>query len=149
MKTVHGSFVVTRCGNVMLTQAYGPWNRECVDSLVLDYRQKSIDMHGSKWGDIVVLEGESLLIPDAESLLTERLSAVHHLGLSHLALVLESSLVKSTTRNQLEVVYRQTGVDFSFFETYEEARTWLIHQGYTLDEVEERTHFAKAKQHCQ
>ena len=149
MKPVHGSFVVTRCGNVMLTQAYGPWNCECVDGLVLDYRDKSIDMHGSNWGDIVVLEGESLLIPDAESLLTERISAVRHLGLSHLALVLESSLVKSTTQNQLEAVYRQTGVDFSFFDTYEEARAWLTHLGYVLDEDAERGHFVKTKQHCQ
>ncbi|MBQ4829145.1 hypothetical protein J8L84_07640 [Alteromonas sp. MMG017] len=149
MKPVHGSFVVTRCGNVMLTQAYGPWNCECVHGLVLDYREKSIDMHGSHWGDIVVLEGESLLIPDAESLLAERISAVRHLGLSHLALVLESSLVKSTTRNQLEAVYRKTGVDFSFFDTYEEARAWLTQLDYTLNEDAERAHFVKTKQHCQ
>ncbi len=102
-----------------------------------------------KYSDIVVLEGESLLIPDAESLLTERISAVRHLGLSHLALVLESSLVKSTTQNQLEAVYRQTGVDFSFFDTYEEARAWLTHLGYVLDEDAERAHFVKTKQHCQ
>ena len=149
MKPVHGSFVVTRCGNVMLTQAYGPWNSECVDGLALDYRGKSVDMHGSSWGDIVVLEGESLLIPDAESLLAERISAVHRLGLSHLALVLESSLVKSTTRNQLEVVYRQTGVNFSFFDTYKEAKAWLTHLGYVLDEEAERAHFVKTEQHCQ
>jgi hypothetical protein len=147
MNPVHGSFIVTRCGNVMLTQAYGPWNRECVDGLVLDYRDKSIDMHGSNWGDIVVLEGESLLTPDAESLLAERISAVRHLGLTHLALVLESSLVKSTTRNQLDVVYRQTGVDFSFFDTYEEAKVWLTNLGYILDEDVERAHFVKTKQH--
>lgn len=147
MNPVHGSFIVTRCGNVMLTQAYGPWNRECVDGLVLDYRDKSIDMHGSNWGDIVVLEGESLLTPDAESLLAERISAVRHLGLTHLALVLESSLVKSTTRNQLDVVYSQTGVDFSFFDTYEEAKVWLTNLGYILDEDAERAHFVKTKQH--
>ncbi|CAD5248650.1 conserved hypothetical protein [Alteromonas sp. 38] len=133
----------------MLTQAYGPWNSECVDGLVLDYRGKSINMHGSRWGDIVILEGESLLIPDAESLLAERISAVRHLGLSHLALVLESSFVKSTTRNQLDAVYRQTGVDFSFYDTYAEARAWLTHLGYTLDEEAERGHFVKTKQHCQ
>ena len=149
MKPVHGSFVVTRCGNIMLTQAYGPWNSECVNGLVLDYRDKSIDMHGSNWGDIVVLEGESLLIPDAENLLAERISAVRHLGLTHLALVLESSLVKSTTRNQLAAVYRQTGVDFTFFDTYPEARAWLTQLGYTLDEDAERFHFVKTKQHCQ
>ena len=32
MQYAHGEFIITRCGDAVLTQAYGPWNRECVNS---------------------------------------------------------------------------------------------------------------------
>ena len=71
MQYAHGEFIITRCGDAVLTQAYGPWNRECVNSFASEYRTLSECLHGKAWCDIVSVVGESLLIPDAEALLHE------------------------------------------------------------------------------
>lgn len=141
MNSVHGDYVVTRCGDVMLTQAYGPWNEECVDKFVMDYRSKSMVMHGTKWSDIIIVEGESLLIPNAEVVLHERISAVHHLGLSHSALVIGGSTVKSTSRMQMNRIFGKTGLEYAIFEHYQEASEWIQSAGYHFDESAALAHF--------
>jgi len=145
MNGVHGDYIVTRCGEVMLTQAYGPWNGECVEGFVLDYRSKSMVMHGGVWSDIVLVEGESLLIPDAEIKLQERISAVRHLGLRHSALVIGASTVKSTSRMQLDSIFSKTGLEYGIFEEYDQAKAWIASAGYLLDEDAALTHFNNVK----
>lgn len=141
MSCVHGDYIVTRCGEVMLTHAYGPWNAECVDNFVMDYRSKSMAMHGTKWSDIIIVKGESLLIPEAELKLHERISAVHHLGLCHSALVIGASTVKSTSRMQMDRIFSKTGLEYAIFELYEQAKAWILQAGYQFDERAAQGHF--------
>ena len=143
MKYVHGEYLVTRAGDIVLTQAYGPWNRECVEAFGMDYRAETICLHGSRWSDIVVLQGESLLIPDAQSLLHAMIEAVHNLGLAHVALVLGHSSVQSSTRMQLDLMYRDAGPTYRFFDQYGEALAWLTSYGYRLDSHLEQQHFGR------
>ena len=133
MQYAHGEFITTRCGGIMVTQAYGPWNIECVNEFVADYRPKSECLHSRLWGDVVAVMGESLLVSDAESFISERVAAVKQLGLSHIAFVMGQSTAKAMTKAQLKRSYRKTGVEFSFFETLEEGLEWLRGFAYDID----------------
>ncbi|MEC7283812.1 MAG: hypothetical protein VXW48_09355 [Pseudomonadota bacterium] len=133
MQYAHGEFIITRCSDAMLTQAYGPWNRECVNSFASEYRTLSESLHGKAWCDIVSVVGESLLIPDAEALLHERVASVNPIGLTHVALVMGESSVRATTQAQLKRVYRDTNIDYIFVDSIEDAVDWLSSKGFSVD----------------
>ncbi len=134
MQYAHGEFIITRCGDAVLTQAYGPWNKECVNSFAGEYRTHSESLHGQAWCDIVCVIGESLLIPDAETLLHERVASVNPIGLTHVALVMGESSVRATTQAQLKRVYRDTNIEYVFVDSVEDAVEWLSSKGFTVDQ---------------
>ncbi len=141
MKYVHGEFRVSCCGNIVVTHAYGPWNQECVNNFASEYRTKSVGLLNSPWSDIVVVVGESLLVPDAERLLREKVKAASSVGLSHVALVLGESTVRTTTKAQLDNVYQGLNVHYECFDTLEEAMKWLQQFSYALDVSALEAHF--------
>ena len=77
--------------------------------------------------------GESLLIPDAEALLHERVASVNPIGLTHVALVMGESSVRTTTQAQLKRVYRDTNIDYIFVDSIEDAVDWLSSKGFSVD----------------
>ena len=143
MKYVHGEYLITLCGEHLLTHAYGPWNRECVSAFSRDYHQEVAPVIGKRWADIVVLIGESLLIPEAESLLVSRINAAADNGLEAVALVIGRSSVKTSTRMQLERMYAQTPLPISFFSTYQEAALWLESEGFSSNAIHTAAHFSR------
>ncbi|WP_414828902.1 hypothetical protein [Alteromonas sp. H39] len=143
MKYVHGEYLITLCGEQLLTHAYGPWNRECVSAFSRDYHLEVAPLIGKRWADIVVLIGESLLIPEAESLLLSRINAAADNGLQAVALVIGRSSVKTSTRTQLERMYNQTPLPVSFFSTYQDASAWLASEGFSSSAKHAEAHFAR------
>ncbi|MBJ2129179.1 hypothetical protein JC525_09530 [Alteromonas sp. IB21] len=134
MQYAHGEFIVTRCGSAIVTQAYGPWNRECVTLFAKDYREKAESLFGQTWCNIVCVSGESLLVPDAEASLRERTAAMHPLGLTHIALVMGDSSVKATTTAQLKRVYRDLNIDTFFVNVLTQAVEWLTEKGFSIEQ---------------
>lgn len=143
MRYAHGEFIVTRCGDAVVTQAYGPWNQECVKSFGKEYRTSAEGLFGKVWCNIVCVTGESLLIPDAEALLRERTAAMQPLGLTHIAVVLGDSTAKATTKGQLKRVYNGLNVEFTFVEFIENAVEWMQDNGFNIDSEGISSHLAK------
>lgn len=143
MKYVHGEYLITRSDQVVLTHAYGPWNSECVLAFNRDYYQEAHELFGSPYADVVFLEGESLLIPDAERRLRDAICYAQRHGLSHVALVTTFSTVKTSAQMQFERVYTGTGVTFQFFSVYDKALTWLAENGFNTDSVTQEAHFKR------
>lgn len=143
MKYVHGEFRISCCGCIIVTHAYGPWNRECVNNFASEYRSKSEGLLNRPWSDIVVVVGESLLVPDAERLLREKVKAASSVGLNHVAVVLGESSVRTTTQAQLDNVYQGLNVRYECFDTLEEAMKWLRQFSYTLDVGALEKHYQK------
>lgn len=143
MKYVHGEYLITLCGEQLLTHAYGPWNRECVSAFSRDYHQEVAPRIGKRWADIVVLIGESLLIPEAESLLVSRINAAAEHGLKAVALVIGRSSVKASTRGQLERMYQQSPLPTAFFDSYQDASNWLHEEGFSSEPEHAKAHFAR------
>ena len=120
----------------MFTVAVGPWNAECVDSFMRDYYQLVQPIHGSRWADLIVLHGESLLIPSAEQLLAKAVNYSVSRGLSDVALVLSHSIVQHSAEVQFLRVYQNSGLNLRIFANDEQALGWLIEQGlYTDNEL--------------
>ena len=140
MKYVHGEYEIVLSGNVMLIQAFGPWNTECVVAYSQAYRQERAPLGNQLWADIVVLRGESLLIPDAERVLSERVQAVKAMGYRHIAIVTGESMVGVTSRMQLDNLYGPLGMDYEFFTSYGEAKAWLEQKGF-ITEAESEARF--------
>ena len=133
MRYAHGEFIVTRCGDAVVTQAYGPWNNDCVKSFANEYRINAEALFGKVWCNIVCVTGESLLIPDAELQLRERTAAMQPLGLTHIAGVLGDSTAKATTKAQLKRTYKGLNIEFTFVELIENAVEWLVGHGFNID----------------
>ncbi|QJR80679.1 hypothetical protein CA267_007735 [Alteromonas pelagimontana] len=143
MKQVHGEYLITLSGNIQLTQAYGPWNKECVEAFIYDYRHELGEAATKNWADIVVLKGESLLVPDAEILLQESVLRVSQIGLQRVAIVTGESMVKTTSQMQLDRLYSSTGVPHCFFYQYADAKQWLAKFGFVTEPHTENAHLDK------
>ena len=143
MQYAHGEFIVTRCGDAVVTQAFGPWNQECVKSFTDEYRLSAEGLFGKVWCNIVCVIGESLLIPDAEAQLRERTAAMQSLGLTHIAVVLSDSTAKATTKAQLKRTYKGLNIEVTFVELIEEAVEWLSEHRFSIDPDGISSHLAK------
>ncbi|MCU7553427.1 hypothetical protein OCL06_02310 [Alteromonas sp. ASW11-19] len=143
MKFIHGEYNLTLCGEHLITHAYGPWNLECVYAYTRDYVQEVAPVYGARWADITILEGESLMVPAAEARLRHGIAIAAEHGLASVALVLENSSVRNSTRAQLDNIYEAHSLPHRFFDHYQDALQWSLQAGYALDRRAERVHFQK------
>lgn len=129
----HGEFSLIMNQDVVLTNAVGPWNLECIEQFGIDYATSVYSAKVSKWADIIMLQGESLLVPDAEKDLQVRIARAVETGLSHVAVVMCKSEVKTTAKLQMKRLYRNLPAELAFFDTLNEAIDWVKQQGYRCE----------------
>lgn len=129
----HGEFSLIMNQDVVLTNAVGPWNLECIEQFGIDYATSVYSAKVSKWADIIMLQGESLLVPDAEKDLQVRIARAVETGLSHVAVVMCKSEVKTTAKLQMKRLYRNLSAELAFFDTLNEAIDWVKQQGYRCE----------------
>jgi hypothetical protein len=133
VNNIHGEYKLALSGNIMFTVARGPWNLECVASFMQDYYAIILPLHGSRWGDLIILQGESLLIPAAEKLLAKAISISCSKGLTEVAFVLSDSTVPNSAKEQFLRVYQPSGLNVQLFQNEQTALQWLIQQGLHCD----------------
>ena len=129
----HGEFSLIMNQDVVLTNAVGPWNLECIEQFGIDYATSVYSAKVSRWADIIMLQGESLLIPEAEKDLQVRIARAVETGLSHVAVVMCKSEVKTTAKLQMKRLYRNLPAELAFFDTLNEAIDWVKQQGYRCE----------------
>ena len=129
----HGEFSLIMNQDVVLTNAVGPWNLECIEQFGIDYATSVYSAKVSRWADIIMLQGESLLVPDAEKDLQVRIARAVETGLSHVAVVMCKSEVKTTAKLQMKRLYRNLPAELAFFDTLNEAIDWVKQQGYRCE----------------
>lgn len=136
MRDIHGNFNLVLSGNIMFTLATGPWNAECVRQFNREYIKLVSPLFGKQWGDLVILQGESLLIPDAEHLISQTVLESCQRGLSHVALIVSDSSIRAIARAQFMRIYPSSGLIVQYFDNPQEALDWLILQGLYCDKAE-------------
>jgi hypothetical protein len=125
---IHGEYRMMLIGQIMCVHAIGPWNEECVQQFQIDYKQHSLACLYAQWADLVVLSGESLLIPSAERFLIQAAANMKSKGLRCVAIMFNDSIVKMSTQEQFTRVYANSGLDVGFFEHLADATDWLTNQ---------------------
>jgi len=97
----------------------------------------------AQWADLVVLSGESLLIPSAERFLIEAAANMKSKGLRCVAIMFNDSIVKMSTQEQFTRVYANSGLDVGFFEHLADATDWLTKQNMHCELAKISTWFAQ------
>ena len=123
----HGKFSVEVDAHMLVVNATGPFNEE----LVRDYKA-ALDaaIHhlskGHNWGQIIVLEKESLFTPDAERVLVQSLKNRKRVGLRASAVVLMENVTgRSLIKQQMSGAYERAGIEFTFSDNVTSAKAWL------------------------
>ncbi|MBL53437.1 MAG: hypothetical protein CL590_06060 [Alteromonadaceae bacterium] len=129
----HGEFSLMMNQDVVLINAVGPWNLECIEQFGIDYATSVYSAKTTRWADIIMLQGESLLIPEAEKDLQVRIARAVETGLGHVAVVMCKSEVKTTAKLQMKRLYRNLPAELAFFDTLNEAIDWVKQQGYRCE----------------
>ena len=129
MQSIHGSFSITTQGVVTRVVARGPWNEEFVLSFMDEYRKLIELRSGSAWYDIIIAEGESLFIPEAEVTLSKAMEVAYASGLECSAIVLGSSVVAQSAQHQFQRMLEGAEIPHAFFDTEAQAITWLESMG--------------------
>ena len=129
----HGEFSLMMNQDVVLINAVGPWNLECIEQFGIDYATSVYSAKTTRWADIIMLQGESLLIPEAEKDLQVRIARAVETGLGHVAVVMCKSEVKTTAKLQMKRLYRNLSAELAFFDTLNEAIDWVKQQGYRCE----------------
>lgn len=123
----HGKFSVEVDSQMLIVNATGPFNEE----LVRDYKA-AVDaavahlQQGHGWGQVIVLEKESLFTPDAERVLVQSLKNRKRGGLRASAVVLMENVTgRSLIKQQISGAYNKAGIEFTFSDTLAGAKAWL------------------------
>jgi hypothetical protein len=143
LSNIHGDFNLVLSGNIMFTVATGPWNAECVRQFNREYIKLICPFFGKQWADLVILQGESLLIPAAEHLIAQTVLESCQRGLSHVALTVSDSSIRAIARAQFMKIYPSSGLIVQYFDNQQEALDWLILQGLYCDKSELTQKLAK------
>jgi hypothetical protein len=120
----------------MFNVATGAWNAECTRQFNRGYIKLRCPFFGKKWADLVILQGESLLIPAAEHLIAQTVLESCQRGLSHVALIVSDSSIRAIARAQFMKIYPSSGLIVQYFDNQQEALDWLILQGLYCDKTE-------------
>lgn len=140
----HGEFSLKMIQDLVLTNAVGPWNLECIVQFGLRYGESVYSAQATKWADIIMLQGESLLVPEAERDLQVRIARAIQTGLRHVAVVMCKSEVKTTAKMQMSRIYKDLPATMAFFESLEEAMDWVTEHGYRCERADVEAFFSES-----
>ena len=138
----HGDFVLTMVNDIVLVNAKGPWNTECVENFGLTYAGTVYKSGQLRWADIVMLSGESLLVPEAERALTERIGRAVAAGLGQVYIVTEKSRTAATSVRQIKKIYAPHSLSMDFVSDLDMAITLARTAGFAVDAEQIRAFFA-------
>ncbi|WP_261844584.1 hypothetical protein [Aliamphritea ceti] len=125
MHRVHGTIRLSVEGRILTIEGRGPWNIESIDLSVDSIGDDLRALYGAPWGALVLVEGDSILVPDAEARLIDVVREDRHKGRLATALVLGECSVPGLVTQHLENVYTSAGDSFRVFSDAETARCWL------------------------
>ncbi len=125
MQTVHGTIRLSVEGRILTIEGRGPWNLESIDLSVDSIDDDLRALYGAPWGALVMVEGDSILVPDAEARLIDVVRDDRHKGRLATALVLGDCTVPGLVTQHLQDVYTSAGDVFQAFSNADDARLWL------------------------
>jgi hypothetical protein len=115
-------------GNLLVVDGIGPFNEQTITSFHAALNKAITTISSKQWSQIIVLHAMSLFTPEAERQLCVTLIERKKQGLIKSAVVYGDTDCKSMIQTQLSRCYANVGIDHGFFETIDEAKTWLANK---------------------
>ena len=124
---IHGRYSIKADGNIIIVDAEGPYNEEMVLAYKKDYQQAMIEIceQYKYWSQITYLNHESILLPEAEAVLTELNCFKKSKGMTHGVIILVDVEAPHLVESQYQRIYRAAGMVLNIASDIEEAKAWL------------------------
>jgi len=124
MNITHGEFKISTKNNLLITDAMGPFNKQLIQKFAADIEQE-IRSFNAHWGQIAILRGNCLLIPEAAKELEKVTIFRKNNGQKYIAIVLLNTQCTFILEKQLSEIYLSVQIPFKFFSQYSFAEEWI------------------------
>ncbi|WP_026376771.1 hypothetical protein [Aestuariibacter salexigens] len=121
----HGKLHAYVDDNILVVEGEGPWNSEQLEKTTRDARSTLEALYGKPWGVMTVMRGDAVYIPEAAESLVKLIRREKHKGRQCTAIVLKDCAKPVFCRQHLSAIYTEAEENFAFFETEDEAKSWL------------------------
>ncbi len=111
--------------NLLIIEGRGAWR---LSDITRSHTQLSKDLetlHSSTWGVLLLLKGDSIIIPEARERLIEIVKVDKTKGRKATALVLTDCSVPNLVAAHLNDLYSNAGDEFEEFTDIDSAKKWL------------------------
>ena len=126
----HGDFKIKIDKNVILIDAWGPWNQEFFTQfhrqLYLAVHQLTVDIYGA----LVVIHGQGLPVNDA---IDDHIAFLRQGNVRALAVDLSCCSTAGLSKDVFSKIYTQSELNFEFFDDNQAAKKWLTQQLTSAD----------------
>ncbi|GMM67630.1 hypothetical protein MTsDn1_09240 [Alteromonas sp. MTD1] len=121
----HGSFTLRFVNDVIYLKMIGPWNAETFRHYNSDLTDMLEQSGSSSFSGYVVLEGDSLMMPEVYD--NFRIASVQRVGtgLKNVAFLIRNSQCPLLVQEQIASLYKDLPINYRFFELKNSAITWL------------------------
>lgn len=121
----HGSYELKFANNVIYLKMIGPWNEETFKHYNSDLTGALEQTGSSRFSAFVVLEGDSLLIPEVFDGLRKASARRVEIGLKNVAFLIRKSQCRLLLQEQAASLYKDLSIIYRFFETKDSGIAWL------------------------
>lgn len=117
----HGSYNLKFKNNILYLKIIDPWNEETFEHYNAELMH-AIKLSGSKsYSGIIVLEGDSLILPEFFDGFRKASSNRVKMGLTNVTFFIQNSQCHSTIKTQVSMQYEGLPVKYSFHKTMQSA----------------------------
>jgi len=125
MKIEHGEYTIELKGNILITDAIGPFNQDLIEHYNEDITNVINSIAHKKWAQIIVLHSLSMFTPEAEQEFLKTLEYRKSKGLQVVCLITKDCEASRLVEWQFAHMYSQFDISFSFVENYQEAEEFI------------------------
>ena len=122
----HGNTMITVTGSIVRVQPDGPGNAEEIERVLHLIAGVLPSMPAGRWAALLVADAETLITPEAETMLSASLPELAKSGHVAMAIAALNSSTRYVIESQFGRMYGRAGLRFAVFGNEEEAQAWLL-----------------------
>jgi len=129
----HGDYWLQFSDNVIYLRIKGAWNLETFTHYNTEVNKYFSDNQSSNISALVVMEGESLMVPEVNEKYRSAINSRISQGLKNVAFNIGQSDCPSTLKLQVEKLYKGLEINYRFFDSLPLAMGWLNTLGVKIN----------------
>ncbi len=111
--------------NLIIIEGSGAWNLNDINLSKTQECTEVRSLYSKPWGVLLLLKGDSIIIPEARERLIEIVKVDITKGRKATALILSDCTVPNLVTEHLHDIYNAAGDEFDIFKDIDSAKQWL------------------------